>query len=149
MQKSTSSSGILGKDKYLYNSVRYITGGVMQKLVIKIGGKMWKDVENAFKNPSKALGGTHTLYLKNSEELYEILSPRRMDMLVEIINAQSGRAAIGELAQKLNRKQEAISRDAKLLTKYQLVEKVKEKQKVYLKSLYCALDLQLGSAGKC
>ena len=127
----------------------YITGGVMQRLIIKIGGNMRADVEYAYKNPSKELGGTHTLYLKNSEELYEILSPRRMDLLVEVINAQSNRVTIGELATKLNRKQEAISRDAKLLTKYQLVEKVKEKQKVYLKTLFSSLDLQLGAKGKC
>lgn len=121
----------------------------MQKLIIKVGGQMWEDITHKFKNPSGEYGGTHTLYLKNSEELYEILSPRRMDLLVEVINAQSNRVTIGELATKLNRKQEAISRDAKLLAKYQLIEKVKEKQKVYLQPLYSTLDLQLGSNGEC
>jgi len=144
MWRSTSNQNILGKDKYLYDLVGYITGGVMQRLIIKIGGDMRADMKNAFNHPSVDLGGTHTLYLKNSEKLYEILSPRRMDLLSQIINSQSSRITIGELAQKLNRRQEAISRDAKFLTKYQLIEKVKEKQKVYLKSLYSALDLQLG-----
>lgn len=118
----------------------------MRQLIIKIGGDMKKDVRMAFSNPSRANPDSHTLYLKNSEELYEILSPRRLELLRYIIKHQTEHKTISEAAKELKRKQEAISRDACLLSRYALIEKVKEKQMIYLKALYDSLDIKLSGA---
>lgn len=117
----------------------------MRQLIIKIGGKMDKDLKQVFESPRKAKPNTHTLYLKNSEELYEILSPKRLELLRYILKHEAEKKTVSELAQKLKRKQEAISRDANLLAKYNLIQKIKEKQMVYLKALYRSLEIQLTS----
>ncbi len=119
----------------------------MEKLVIKIGGNMKKDLKMVFENPKKyGSPNTHTLYLKDSNSLYEMLSPQRLELLRHIIKHQAERKTIGELAKELGRKQEAISRDASFLAARQLIEKIKEKREVYLKALYTSLDIRLASA---
>jgi len=115
----------------------------MDNLIIKIGADKEKELKEVFEYPKKAKKNTHTLFLDNSEDLYEILSPKRLDLLRFIIKHQADKKTIGELAEELKRKQEAISRDANLLAKYNLVEKIKEKQKVYLKAIYKSLQIQL------
>jgi predicted transcriptional regulator len=117
----------------------------MMRLVIKIDGAMDKDLKTVFYNPAKAERGMHTLYLKNCGELYEILSPKRLELLKHIISHQAEKKTIGELAAELKRKQEAVSRDVALLAKYSLIKKSKEKQMVYLQALYKSLDIQLAS----
>lgn len=118
----------------------------MKQLIVKIGGDMGKELKGVFENPRKAKPGTHTLHLKNSEELYEILSPKRLELLTYIIKHQAEKNTISELADGLKRKQEAISRDANLLTKYSLIEKIKKRQMVYLKALYSSLEIKLAGA---
>lgn len=118
----------------------------MKKLIIKIGGSMEKDLKEVFKNPSKGRPGTHTLYLKNTGELQEFLSPKRLDLLMQVIKEQSKKMTIGELAEKLKRKREAISRDAAVLEKYGVIEKVKERQSVYLKPLCESVQLQFAAS---
>ena len=118
----------------------------MKTMVIKIGGDMNQDLKRVFKNPKAGKVNSHTLYLKNSEELYEILTPKRLELLRYLINNQSKKSTIGELADELNRKQEAISRDANLLNKYGLIKKTKDKQMVYLTSLYDSLNIELATA---
>jgi predicted transcriptional regulator len=117
----------------------------MKQLVIKIGGDMKGDIKQVFDNPKTAQKNSHTLYLKNSEDLYEILSPKRLELLRYIINHQIDKKTISELAEELERKQEAISRDANLLVKYNLIEKIREKQMVYLKAIYNSLQIRLAS----
>lgn len=118
----------------------------MKRLIIKIGGNLNAELKETFENPEKAKPNTHTLYLKDASELFEILSPKRLELLQRIIQCQSDRRTIGELASELKRKQEAISRDANFLAKYNLIQKIKEKQMVYLSALYGSLDIQLTSA---
>ena len=117
----------------------------MKKLIIKIGSlkNMKDELTEVFNDPSKGKVGTHTLYLKHSKDLYEILSPQRLELLRYITRNPLEKNTISELAKKLERKQEAISRDATLLYGYKLIQKVKEKQKVYVKALYKSLDLEL------
>jgi len=128
----------------LYNIKSY-KGEFMEKLIIKIGSA--KDVKNelrkVFNDPTKGKNGTHTLYLKNSKDFYEILSPQRLDLLRYITGNPFEKNTISELAKKLERKQEAISRDTTLLCGYKMIQKTKEKQKVYVKALYKSLDLEL------
>ena len=117
----------------------------MEKLIIKIGSlnDMKNELQDVFKNPKKRKIGTHTLYLKNSKEINEILSPQRIELLQYITKNSSKDNTISELAKKLKRKQEAISRDTILLSKYNIIQKTKKKQKVYIKALYHSLNLNL------
>ena len=66
-------------------------------------------------------------------------------LLRYIIKHQAEKRTISEIAGELKRKQEAISRDAALLTKYNLIQKIKEKQRVYLEALYKSLSIQLAN----
>jgi predicted transcriptional regulator len=118
-------------------------GVMMKKLIIKIGKDMKEDLKEVFNNPKSAKVNTHTLYLKDSKDLYEILSPQRIDLLKFITNNTEKKYTISELAKQLKRRQEAISRDTILLSKYRIIEKVKEKQKVHIKAIYDTLDLKL------
>lgn len=115
----------------------------MNNLIIKIGADMKKDLKKVFDNPAKAKKNTHTLFLNNTEELYEILSPKRFELLQYLIKHQTEKQSISEIAESLKRKQEAISRDANLLTKYALIQKTKQKQAVYLKTKYNTLEIKL------
>jgi predicted transcriptional regulator len=115
----------------------------MQKLIINIGGDMLKEIKEVFEDPSKGKPNTHTIFLKTSQDLYEMLSPKRLELLKYIIEHQDERKSISELASELNRKQEAISRDSNVLMKYNLVQKVKDRRTVYLKALYGSLVINL------
>ena len=61
----------------------------MMRLIIKIGGGFEKDLRRVFYKPVNAELGAHTLYLKNCSELYEILSPKRLELLLHIIKHQA------------------------------------------------------------
>ena len=115
----------------------------MNRLVIKISGSMEKELKEVFNNPCKANAGTHTLYLKSGEDLHELLSPKRIELLRYLIEHQREKKTVSEIASELKRKQEAISRDANVLARYSLIRKIKEKQMVYLKALYSSLDIRL------
>ncbi|MDD5147924.1 MAG: helix-turn-helix domain-containing protein [Candidatus ainarchaeum sp.] len=117
----------------------------MDNLIIKIGADKRKELKEVFDNPQKAKKNTHTLFLDSTEDLYKILSPKRFELLRYLIKHQAEKQTISEIADELKRKQEAISRDANLLKKYDLIEKIKEKQMIYLKALYTSLDIQLAS----
>ncbi len=116
----------------------------MEKLVIKIGGNAKTDIRAVFNNPKQnASIGTNTLYLRNTAELYEMLSPQRMELLLYLTNHKTEKNTITQLAKKLGRRQEAISRDTILLNKYGLVKKTKQKQKVIITPKYDSLNLNL------
>ena len=116
----------------------------MEKLIIKIGGNAKRDIRAVFNNPKQnALVGTNTLYLNNTTELYEMLSPQRMELLLYLTNHKTEKNTITQLAKKLQRRQEAISRDAILLGKYGLIKKSKQKQKVIITPKYDSLNLCL------
>lgn len=120
----------------------------MERLIIKIGGNMTADIKEVFENPRKAAKdvGTHTIYLRDSEQLYRILSPKRLELLRHIIKSQRERKTISELAHDLKRKQEAVSRDANFLAGHSLIKKVKEHREVYLRALYSSLDIRLAGS---
>ena len=118
----------------------------MDNLIIKIGADKRKELKEVFDHPERSKKNTHTLFLDNSEDLYEILSPKRLELLRYIIKHHAERQTISEIADELKRKQEAVSRDATLLTKYNIIQKIKEKQRVYLEALYKSLEIQLAGA---
>ncbi len=114
----------------------------MKELVIKIGKDMKQELREIYKSPKKAKPGTHTLYLKSAKELYELLSPKRIELLSHVINETSEKT-VSQISKKLNRKQEAISRDANMLTKHGLMQKIREKQATKLKANYDSLQISL------
>lgn len=118
----------------------------MKTVIIKVGGSMLEDMQKVFENPKLAKPGTHTIYVKTWADVYELLSPKRLEILAQLLNYKNGAESVSKLASRLKRKQEAVSRDAGILEKYSLVEKVKQKQAVCLKAKYQALQIQLASA---
>ncbi len=114
----------------------------MKKIIIKIGVKMEDDLKQIYENPKTGNPGTNTIYLKNVSELSQILSPQRLRLLKNLINEQKSES-VTDLAKKLKRKQEAISRDLKILEKNSLVQKNKEKQETHAKTNYSTIEIQL------
>lgn len=113
----------------------------MMKLKIKIGADIHKDLREAFERPDKTQAGTHTIYFKTPEELYELLTPKRLELLM--FTMENKNETISEIAKALKRKQESISRDASILEKYRIIKKTKDKQKTYLKPLYNGFEITL------
>ena len=111
------------------------------KLKIKIGD-IKKDMREIFEHPERAQVGTHTIYLSKPEELYELLSPKRLELIG--FTLKNRKKTITDVASRLNRKQAAISRDAAILEKYRIVRKTKDKQKTYLVPNYDAFEITLG-----
>lgn len=105
---------------------------------------MLEDLRKVYYNPQSVKPGTHTVYLKNWSELMKLLSPKRLEMLSHIANGKWGDESVSEMSHALKRKQEAISRDAKILEKHGMVKKVKQKQMVYLKSMFDSIQIKFG-----
>ena len=114
----------------------------MKQLIIKIGAKIDDDIKSIYTNPKKTGVGTHTLYLKNAAQLYTLLSPKRIELLSFVIN-KTNKKTISEISKELKRKQEAVSRDAGILSNNNLLKKIKENQKTYLKANYDSLQIKL------
>lgn len=110
------------------------------KLRIKIG-RMDKDIKEIFEHPEKGHPGTHTLYLKTPKELYELLTPKRLELLM--FTMQNKKEAITSISKSLKRKQEAISRDASILEKYGIIKKTKDRKKTYLSPIYTGFEISL------
>ena len=115
----------------------------MESLIVKISSSPKEEIRRAYNNPSEhAPKNTHTLLLKNPGELSTILSPKRIELLI-FLTKNPEKATVSLAAKNLHRQQEAVSRDALILSKYSLISKTKEKQKVYLKPKYKSLELQI------
>lgn len=116
----------------------------LRKLIIKIGGNMDKDIAAVFKNPSIVKeSGTHIIYLKSVEEFSKLLTPRRIELLLRLVENQEKRKSITQLAKELKRKQEAISRDINFLEVHDFVDKMKDKKNVYAFTKYKSIELSL------
>ena len=112
------------------------------KLKIKIGD-MKEGVKEVFRHPEKIEAGTHSLYLKSPHELYELLTPKRIELLRFAL--QNNKEPITAISKALKRKQEAISRDAAILEKYSLITKTRDNKKTYIKSKYNTLEITLAN----
>ena len=112
------------------------------KLKIKIGD-MKEGVKEVFRHPEKAEAGTHSLYLKSPRELYELLTPKRIELLRFAL--KNDKEPITAISKALKRKQEAISRDATILEKYSLITKTRDNKKTYIKSKYNTLEITLAN----
>jgi biotin operon repressor len=99
---------------------------------IIVGGDMEKDDELLFAGKPKGLP-RNAYYLDTFEELNDLLSPKKMELLRHLMMYQRATLpkSISVIAKDTKRFQEAISKDIKHLRKLGLVEIVKEKQCVY------------------
>ncbi|MBI2598098.1 MAG: hypothetical protein HYW50_02790 [Candidatus Diapherotrites archaeon] len=116
----------------------------MKKIIIKIGGDMTEDLREIYNDPKKAQYGTHTIYLKDTNGLLELLSPKRIELLKFVLKNPDSQS-ITEISRKLKRKQEAISRDAAILESYNMIKKVKEKQKTSLRPVLDSIQIKLSN----
>ncbi len=121
----------------------------ISELKIVIGGNMDSDIDKLFSAKSlKETGQTkNTLYLKNYAELNKLLSPKKMDLINFLIKSQRQEKpfSVTELAEKLGRHQEAISRDITSLKNLQLIFLKKIKQTVYAYPKYSKISIQIGT----
>ena len=101
-------------------------------LTIIIGGDMDKDHENLFSGKPEGIP-FNVLYLDSFEELYDLLSPAKMNLLHYLMKYQNDEApkSITVIAKDTKRFQEAISKDIQHLVSLGLVEVKKQKQAVY------------------
>lgn len=99
---------------------------------IIIGGDMDKDDELLFAGKPEGLP-RNAYYLDTFEELNDLLSPKKMELLRHLMLYQRTTIpkSISVIAKDTKRFQEAISKDIKHLRKLGLVEVRKEKQCVY------------------
>ena len=130
---------IASNDKYMTPVIKK-QGINMSKLVIKIGGNPKLDIRRMFRNPEKIERGTNTIYLREYTDLLRILTEERMRLIGHLIHSKKN-SSISKLAKELNRKQEAISRDAAILERYEILKKFRNKQETYLKPLYTSVQI--------
>ncbi len=114
------------------------------KLTIIIGGNFDKDLDELLSDKYDPSHPLNTLYLKSFEELHELLSPKKMDLLKWLIEYKPKPCeSVSGLAQKLGRKQEAISRDLKQLRKLGLITEKKDKQSVLVSVPFKKLVIEI------
>jgi len=101
-----------------------------EPFTIIIGGNPRKDLDDFFSGKSIDQP-KDVLYLDTFEQLHELLSPKKLDLLKWLMDLPKnhGPCSVSETAKKIKRKQEAVSRDLKQLKKLGLVELKKDKQK--------------------
>ena len=116
----------------------------MHKLMIKIGGDMDKDIDEVFKNPAIAYKRPdHTIYLNSIKQVFNILTPKRLELLMHLIETQKKRKSITQLAKELKRKQEAISRDISFLEGFNIIDKKREKKNIFVFTPYDSIEIKL------
>lgn len=119
----------------------------MKKLIIKIGGNIHEDMKKSYYHPDPARAGTHTVYLKKTEDLSKFFSPKRFALWLELLDKSWKPVNVSELAKKMKRKQAAVSRDLAVLEQNGLVQKQKNKQNVIAKSNCQQIVIELARSG--
>ncbi len=117
-----------------------------KKIIFKIGGDLMEDIRETFRDPSSTEWNVTTVYLKDWKELLEALTPQRMQLLQEMLAVarEKDPCDIGMLAQKTNRKREAISRDLKGLEQSGIITKTKKGKNVYPEIAVREIVIQFG-----
>lgn len=116
-------------------------------LTIYVGRDSDKDLDELFKGKKTTdiKIPKNALYLKSFEQLHELLSPKKLDLLLYLMDVPQKKIpkTISEVAGDLGRKQEAISRDISHLKKLELIELKKEGQKTYACPKYASIDIKI------
>jgi predicted transcriptional regulator len=111
----------------------------MDKLVIKLSSEMDSDIKDLF-SPKKSINiPKNILYVNNSKQLSSILSSERLALL---LNLNKTKMDVSTTAKKLNRKQEAISRDATILEQFGLIKKTKKGKQVFLEPRIKKIEIE-------
>jgi len=122
----------------------FMSGDKYDKLTIIVGGDFDKGLDELLSDKYDPSYPLNTLYLKSFEQLHELLSPKKMDLLKWLIEYKPKPCeSVSGLAKKLNRKQEAISRDLKQLRKLGLITEKKDKQSVLVSVPFKKLVIEI------
>jgi len=120
---------------------------VGKSLTIIVGGNAESDFGELFsgKHLSEIKQPRNALYLDSFEQLNKIVSPKRMDLLRYLMDADSENnpKSVSQIAIELGRHQEAISRDIATLRKLGLVMLKKIKQTVYVIPQYNCINIKI------
>jgi predicted transcriptional regulator len=114
-------------------------------LTIIVGGDSDKDDEKLFTNPEEwKTHPRHAFYVDSYEEMLDLLSPAKLDLLSTLFSYGSIHSdnTVGAIAQKLNRKQEAVSRDLHQLKKQKLVQLTKNGRKVNVSTPFESIEIR-------
>jgi predicted transcriptional regulator len=147
-QKGTlATKGLL--TEMLYNI--YVIDDAMAKkkdsLTILIGANEEADIKELFsgKPINEIIQPKNILYLDSFEQLYKLLSPAKLDLLRFLIEYSPNKKpkTVSEIANGLNRHQEAISRDLGQLKQLGLIERKQIKQTVFAQAKIKSINIKL------
>lgn len=121
--------------------------GRKECLTILVGADMDSDFKQLFsgKPISEIKQAKNALYLDSFEQLSRLLSPKRIDLLRYLKNTQGSkrRKSVSEIAKKLNRHQEAVSRDVNYLKALGFVSLKRVKQSVYAMPAFNSIKIKI------
>lgn len=117
-----------------------------KEIEIRIGRDFAKDMGYLVDHPEEIKGGRKIIYVDSLEKLASIITAERFKLAQFI--AEHGKMSINEIAQKLGRKREAVSRDLRKLHDFGLIKFDKKAQKVYPKVTATELKIQLKAMAK-
>jgi predicted transcriptional regulator len=116
-------------------------------LTIIIGGNEEADWKELFSDKpfSEIKQPKNALYLDSYEQLSELLSPAKIDLLRYLIGVQREKnpKSVSQTAKSLGRHQEAVSRDIARLKKLGLVETKKLKQATIALPKYAEIQIKI------
>jgi predicted transcriptional regulator len=116
-----------------------------EKLTVIVGGDMDADERELLENPEKGMKQPrNVLYVNSFEQMERILSTKKLDLLRYLIRIgqTKKKKSVSTIAEELNRKQEAISRDLHFLHGLQMVSLTREGQSVYASTRFSGIVVQ-------
>jgi predicted transcriptional regulator len=112
----------------------------MNKLVIRVGINPMDDLKKTWSKPSKNKMGNYYTYINDLSELQSLFSSQRLKLILELMSEKN----VSQLTKQTGRKQEAISRDAKILENAGLITKTKKGRNTFLKTRVKKIEIDLG-----
>lgn len=116
-------------------------------LTILIGHDIESDYNELFSDKpiSQIAQPKNAIYLDTYEQLNKLLSPAKIDLFRYLVEVQTeGKPkSVSQIAEALDRHQEAISRDINHLKKLGLVTLKRVKQTIYALPIYSCIDIRV------
>ena len=113
----------------------------MEPLTIIVGRDMDKDQADLLKGKNMNQP-KNAFYVDTYEDVSKLLSPKNIELL-KLIASFSDWKCVGELANKSNRKQEAISRDIKKLKTNGFIETKKDGKKTLIGPRFSKIIIEI------
>jgi len=98
------------------------------EIEIRIGRNFAEDVKKIVDNPKK-LPRNNIIYVDSVNDLQTLFAPKKIELMRLIKEKQN--TSIKDIARKLKRKREAVSRDIHLLQSYGLIQLIRKGNKVF------------------